>query len=158
MRPTGNQTSSHSLDSAEIQTGPKAHRVHAIATPLISKVLHGTDSSYSCRSVDGRQRRRSARQFPPRSTPLTFSGKPRPSIREKHLSVACLVFPRQDHIAFTAPFEVFSRIPDVTVQVIAKTKDPVRDVKVSFSPPIRRPPRRLRWTSCSCRAVWESRH
>jgi len=94
----------------------------------------------------------------PRSTPLTFSGKPRPSIREKHLSVACLVFPRQDHMAFTARFEVFSRIPDVTVQVIAKTKDPVRDVKVSFSPPIRRPPRRLRWTSCSCRAVWESRH
>jgi hypothetical protein len=38
------------LDSAEIQTGPQAHRVHAIATPLISKVLHGTDSSYSCRS------------------------------------------------------------------------------------------------------------
>ena len=53
MRPTGNQTSSHSLDSAEIQTGPKAHRVHAIATPLISKLLHGTDSIYSLSRKNG---------------------------------------------------------------------------------------------------------
>lgn len=62
-------------------------------------------------------------------TPITFSSKPRPSIQKKHLSIGCLIFPRQDQIDFTGPFEVFSRIPDTTVQVIAKTKDPVRDVK-----------------------------
>ena len=157
MRPTGNQTSSRSLDSAEIQTGPQAHRVHAIATPLISKVLHGTDSSYSCRSVDGRQRRRSARQFPPGARRSHFPASHAPRSGRSTCRLPASSF-RQDHIAFTAPFEVFSRIPDVTVQVIATTKDPVRDVKVSFSPPIRRPPRRLRWTSCSCRVVWESRH
>jgi cyclohexyl-isocyanide hydratase len=39
------------------------------------------------------------------------------------------VFPRQDQIDFTGPFEVLSRIPNSTVHVIAKTNNPVRDVK-----------------------------
>jgi cyclohexyl-isocyanide hydratase len=34
-----------------------------------------------------------------------------------------------DQIDFTGPFEVFARIPDTTVHVIAKTADPVHDVK-----------------------------
>ncbi len=46
----------------------------------------------------------------------------------KHLIIGCLVFPRQDQIDFTGPFEVLSRIPNSTVHVIGKTKEPVRDV------------------------------
>lgn len=47
---------------------------------------------------------------------------------KNHLTIGCLVFPRQDQIDFTGPFEVLSRIPDSTVHVIAKTIAPVRDV------------------------------
>lgn len=47
----------------------------------------------------------------------------------KHLTIGCLIFPRQDQIDFTGPFEVLSRIPNSTVHVIAKTHTPVRDVK-----------------------------
>lgn len=46
-----------------------------------------------------------------------------------HLTIGCLIFPRQDQIDFTGPFEVLSRIPDTTVHVISKSKNPVRDVK-----------------------------
>ena len=45
------------------------------------------------------------------------------------LIIGCLVFPRQDQIDFTGPFEVLSRIPNTTVHVIAKTLAPIRDVK-----------------------------
>ncbi len=47
----------------------------------------------------------------------------------KHLTIGCFVFARQDQIDFTGPFEVLSRLPNSTVHVIGKTKDPVRDVK-----------------------------
>ena len=46
-----------------------------------------------------------------------------------HLTIGCLVFPRQDQIDFTGPFEVLSRLPNSTVHVISKDKNPVRDVK-----------------------------
>jgi cyclohexyl-isocyanide hydratase len=61
--------------------------------------------------------------------PVTFSSKPRPVPQTKHLTIGCLIFPRQDQIDFTCPFEVFSRIPNSTVQIIASSKSPVRDVK-----------------------------
>lgn len=47
----------------------------------------------------------------------------------KHLTIGCLVFPRQDQIDFTGPFEVLSRMSNTTVHVIAKSKAPIRDVK-----------------------------
>ena len=50
-------------------------------------------------------------------------------LSSKHLTIGCFVFPRQDQIDFTGPFEVLSRLPNSTVHVIGKTKDPVRDVK-----------------------------
>jgi cyclohexyl-isocyanide hydratase len=50
-------------------------------------------------------------------------------LQSNHLTIGCLVFPRQDQIDFTGPFEVLSRIPDSSLHVIAKTKNPVRDVK-----------------------------
>jgi hypothetical protein len=34
-----------------------------------------------------------------------------PSRAYKRLTIGCLVFPRQDQIDFTGPFEVLSRIP-----------------------------------------------
>ncbi len=46
-----------------------------------------------------------------------------------HLQIGCFIFPRQDQIDFTGPFEVLSRIPDATVYVIAKEKAPFRDMK-----------------------------
>jgi len=47
----------------------------------------------------------------------------------RHLTIDCFVFPRQDQIDFTGPFEVLSRIPNSTVHVIANTTNPVPDVK-----------------------------
>jgi cyclohexyl-isocyanide hydratase len=55
---------------------------------------------------------------------LTTSG-----ISDKHLNIGCLIFENQDQIDFTGPFEVLSRIPNVTIHVISKTMSPVRDIK-----------------------------
>ena len=41
----------------------------------------------------------------------------------------CLVYPQQDQIDFTGPFEVLSRIPGSTVHVISNDGEPIRDVK-----------------------------
>src|ERR1700727_2786021 len=51
------------------------------------------------------------------------------TLSSTQLTIGCFVFPRQDQIDFTGPFEVLSRISNSTVHVIAKTKNPVRDVK-----------------------------
>lgn len=61
--------------------------------------------------------------------PVAFAGKPRPAIQTKHLSIGCFIFERQDQIDFTGPFEVFSRMPNASVQVVAKSMAPVHDVK-----------------------------
>ena len=60
---------------------------------------------------------------------LSISDRPKPARQTKHLTVGCLIYPRMDQIDFTGPYEVLSRIPDSTVHVIGKTKDPVRDVQ-----------------------------
>lgn len=61
--------------------------------------------------------------------PVAYSGRPRPSRREGPLSIGCLIFPRLDQTDFTGPFEVFARVPRVDIQVVAKTLQPVADVK-----------------------------
>jgi cyclohexyl-isocyanide hydratase len=48
---------------------------------------------------------------------------------ENKLTIGCLVYPQQDQIDFTGPFEVLSRMPDTTIHVIAKNMAPVRDMK-----------------------------
>lgn len=48
---------------------------------------------------------------------------------KRHLHIGFFIYPRQDQIDFTGPFEVLSRIPEVTTYVIGKTKIPFRDVK-----------------------------
>lgn len=45
------------------------------------------------------------------------------------LSVGCLIFEQMDQIDFTGPFEVLSRMPDTSIQVIGKESAPVRDVQ-----------------------------
>jgi cyclohexyl-isocyanide hydratase len=48
---------------------------------------------------------------------------------QKHLHIGALIFPRMDQIDFTGPFEVLSRVPDSTFHVIAKEREPIRDIK-----------------------------
>ena len=45
------------------------------------------------------------------------------------LSIGGLVFEEMDQADFTGPFEVLSRVPDSSFQVIGKTKEPVHEVK-----------------------------
>lgn len=45
------------------------------------------------------------------------------------LNIGSLLFPQVDQIDLTGPFEVFSRIPNSTHQIIAKEKKPVRDTR-----------------------------
>jgi cyclohexyl-isocyanide hydratase len=61
--------------------------------------------------------------------PVVYGRLPKPGRRDAPLSIGSLVFPLMDQIDFTGPFEVFARIPNATVQIVAKTTDPVRDVK-----------------------------
>jgi cyclohexyl-isocyanide hydratase len=51
------------------------------------------------------------------------------SLREKNLSIGSLLFSRMDQIDFTGPFSVLSRIPQATVHILAKDRNPVRDHK-----------------------------
>jgi len=62
-------------------------------------------------------------------TPVTISDRSKPARQTKHLTIGALIFPRMDQIDFTGPFEVLSRIQNSTIQVIAKTKSPVRDIQ-----------------------------
>ena len=44
-------------------------------------------------------------------------------------NIGILLFPRMDQIDFTGPFEVLSRVPGATIHVLAKEKQPLRDIK-----------------------------
>jgi cyclohexyl-isocyanide hydratase len=63
------------------------------------------------------------------SVPLFVSERSKPKITTQPLSVGCLIFERMDQIDFTGPFEVLSRMPDTSVQIIGKEVAPVRDVQ-----------------------------
>jgi cyclohexyl-isocyanide hydratase len=63
------------------------------------------------------------------SLPLFVSERSKPEITSQPLSVGCLIFERMDQIDFTGPFEVLSRMPDTTVQIVAKDPAPIRDVQ-----------------------------
>jgi len=63
------------------------------------------------------------------SVPLFVSERSKPELSVRPLSVDCLIFQQMDQIDFTGPFEVLSRMPDTTIQVIAKEVAPVRDVQ-----------------------------
>lgn len=61
--------------------------------------------------------------------PVVFASDDRPKLQTKHLRIGYFIFEGQDQIDFTGPFEVFSRIPNTTIEVVAKNMSPVRDVK-----------------------------
>jgi cyclohexyl-isocyanide hydratase len=72
------------------------------------------------------------------SLPLFVSERSKPQMTTQPLSVGCLIFERMDQIDFTGPFEVLSRMPDATVQIIGKETAPVRDVQgLRLSPDVR---------------------
>lgn len=62
------------------------------------------------------------------STPLFVSERTKPKIATQPLSVGCLIFERMDQIDFTGPFEVLSRMPNSTIQIVGKELSPVRDM------------------------------
>ncbi len=63
------------------------------------------------------------------SVPMFVSDRPVPQLTTRLLSVGCLIFAQMDQIDFTGPFEVLSRMPDTTVHVVGKEREPVRDVQ-----------------------------
>lgn len=63
------------------------------------------------------------------STPLFVSERSKPGLSVHPLSIGCLIFERMDQIDFTGPFEVLSRMPGTTVQIIGKGLLPVRDIQ-----------------------------
>ena len=63
------------------------------------------------------------------SASLFVSERSKPALSVRPLSVGCLIFDRMDQIDFTGPFEVLSRMPDTTLQVIGKGPSPVRDMQ-----------------------------
>jgi len=72
------------------------------------------------------------------SIPLFISERSKPELSARPLSVGCLIFEQMDQIDFTGPFEVLSRMPDTTVQIIGKELTPVRDVQgLRLSPDVR---------------------
>lgn len=48
---------------------------------------------------------------------------------DTHLQIGSLLFDGLDQIDLTGPFEVFSRIPNSTYRIFAKTLAPVRDIR-----------------------------
>jgi len=71
------------------------------------------------------------------SVPLFVSKRSKPEMTTRPLSVGCLIFERMDQIDFTAPFEVLSRMPDTTIQIIGKELAPVRDIQgLKLSPDV----------------------
>ena len=73
------------------------------------------------------------------SVPLFVGERSGPQITTRPLSVDCLIFEQMDQIDFMGPFEVLSRMPDTTVQIIGKELAPVRDVQgLRLSPDVKR--------------------
>ena len=71
------------------------------------------------------------------SVPLLLSARAKPEMTTRPLSVGCLIFERMDQIDFTGPFEVLSRMPDASIQIIGKEAAPVRDVQgLKLSPDV----------------------
>lgn len=63
------------------------------------------------------------------SVPLFVGERSKPERTARPLSVGCLIFERMDQIDFTGPFEVLSRMPGTTIQIVGKDAAPVRDVQ-----------------------------
>jgi putative intracellular protease/amidase len=75
----------------------------------------------------------------------------------KPLQIGFLIFPDLTQLDFTGPYEVFARLPDTRVHIVAKSSGPVRSDRgsCSFRPSPARPVRRS--MSSWCRADRASR-
>jgi cyclohexyl-isocyanide hydratase len=62
------------------------------------------------------------------SAPLFVSERTKLESTTQPLSVGCLIFECMDQIDFTGPFEVLSRMPNSTIQIVGKELAPVRDM------------------------------
>lgn len=72
------------------------------------------------------------------SAPLFVNERSKPEMTTRPLCVGCLIFEQMDQIDFTGPFEVLSRMPDTTIQIIGKEVAPMRDVQgLRLSPDVR---------------------
>lgn len=72
------------------------------------------------------------------SIPLFVSERSGPQITRRSLSVGCLIYAQMDQIDFTGPFEVLSRMPDATVQIVGKELASVRDLQgLRLTPDVR---------------------
>ena len=92
------------------------------------------------------------------SVPLFVSERSKPKITTQPLSVGCLIFERMDQIDFTGPFEILSRMPDTSIQIIGKAVAPVLDVQgLRLSPDVtlRKQGSLMFWW---CPVVMDSRH
>ena len=54
--------------------------------------------------------------------------KPKLQRHEGPLSIRSLIFPRLVQLDFTGPFEVFSRLPQAKVHMVAETVEPIADM------------------------------
>lgn len=63
------------------------------------------------------------------SLPLFVSERPKPEMTTRPLSVGCVIFEQMDQIDFTGPFEILSRMPNTTIQIIGKAGAPVCDMQ-----------------------------
>ena len=62
------------------------------------------------------------------SVPLFVSQRTKPKITTQPLSVGSLIFECMDQIDLTGPFEVLSRMPNSTIQIVGRELAPVRDM------------------------------
>ena len=70
--------------------------------------------------------------------PLFVSERSKPPMTRQPLFVGCLIYERMDQIDFAGPFEVLSRMPDTTIQIVAKEPAPIRDVQgLRLTPDVR---------------------
>jgi cyclohexyl-isocyanide hydratase len=71
------------------------------------------------------------------SAPLFVSERSKPEVTTQSLSVGFLIFEQMDQIDFTGPFEVLSRMPNSSMQIIGKEVAPIRDMQgLQLSPNI----------------------
>jgi len=52
------------------------------------------------------------------SVPLLVSERAKPKMTTRPISIGCLVFEQMDQIDMAGPFEVLSRMPNPTIQII----------------------------------------
>ena len=46
---------------------------------------------------------------------------------DQHIQIGALIFPNMDQVDLTGPFAVLSRLPNSSIQLLAKTGDTIRD-------------------------------